>query len=169
MKTIIFTETDFYQEVPPALRRNYQHLGGHVYALRPEYMTLEIDRLPKWLSVPQYAAFRRKIGPYYRLVTRGFNVEAVALMELIPNISYGIKRQITSPVTVKGIKLTEAEFWQLPPAEKSKYAKIRKGFQIFYVKKTAPARKQVAVRPTAIRQPTVGIKKIPIGRWVETR
>lgn len=166
MQHIVFNRTDYYA-IPLALRPYYKHLGGNVYALDPKRMKVNIDRLPKWLSRGQYSANMQLIGPYYRLVTRGFLNEAVPLMELIPNVAHGIRRRYTAAAIPKATRITETTYWRLPPNERSKYQRIVIGNKVFFANTQIPTAKLAQIAKPAIRQAVVGVNRVPSGRWVE--
>lgn len=166
MQHIVFNKTDYFA-IPVALRPSYEHLGGSVYALDPHKMRINMDRLPKWLSRGQYSKHMRLIGPYYRLTTRGFLTEAVPLMELIPNVAHGIRRRYAAATMPKTTRITELTYWRLAPEERSKYKRLVIGGKVLYANTQIPTAKLAQIARPVIRQPVVGVSKVPSGSWVE--
>lgn len=166
MQHIVFNRTD-YNAIPHELRKYYKSLGGNVYALEPARLKISLDRLPKWLSREQYAANIRLVGPYYQLVTRGFQLEAVPLMQLIPKLSLGIRTQYKASTLPKTTRITETAYWQLPATERSKYQKVMVNGTVFYANKRMSLNKVATIAKPGVRPPTVGIKIPPSGSWVE--
>lgn len=168
MKNIIFNSNDYYQ-LPIPMRTLYENLGDAVYALKPSSFVLDVNNLPQWLSVNQYTTNRRLIMGCYDLVTRGFNPSIVILMQLNYIIARGMRSNYTSLPPPEGSTITVEAFYELPSNEKTKYVKIEKNGKVFYVIKGVPVVNRPVVTHTPIRPPVVGVKQVPMGRWVEVQ
>lgn len=168
MKNIIFNKNDYYS-LKSSIRPQYENLGDDVYALRASSFRIDTTDLPKWLSISQFNKYKTLVGSYYMLVTRGFNKGIVKLMELIPNISRGVRTNFANISLPKETIITQETFYALPPKEKIRYTKIQRGRETLYVTKGMPSVNIPIVSRTPLKPPTIGTVKIPIGRWVEVK
>lgn len=167
MKNIIFNRNE-YSQLSPKIRELYVSLGGYVYALKPRHFVLDMDNLPKWLSREQYTANRGRIGNVYTLVTRGF-AEAIPLMQLQSQLAYNIRRSYISPTIPGDMRVIEEIYHRLPASEKAGYKRVEKGALVYYTKKRTKLNQRTSIPRQAVRQPIVGIRKPPVGRWVEVK
>jgi hypothetical protein len=168
MKNIIFNKNDYYS-LAVQVRSQYENLGDDVYALKASNFRIDTGDLPKWLSISQYNANKRLIGSSYILVTRGFNQGIVKLMQLNYIDARGIKTNFATEPIPKGTIISEETFYRLPPADKIKYNKVVKNSKVIYVSRGVPSVNIPNLARAGVRPPTVGTKKIPIGRWVEVQ
>lgn len=168
MNNIIFNRNDYYR-LSNQIRNLYENIGDDVYALKSSSFTLDIKNLPQWLSINQYNANKKLVGSMYNLVTRGFSTNIIKLMELNYATARGIKNNYASLQTPSMAIITEKTFYKLAPEEKVKYNKIVKDSKIMYVTRGIPVSNLPTISQTSVRPPTVGIKQVPQGRWVEVR
>ena len=163
---MIFNKNDYYR-LPMQIKNLYENLGDDVYALKPSSFILNVKNLPQWLSISQYNANKKLVGSMYNLVTRGFSTSIVKLMELNYIIARGIKDNYASLQMPNTALVTEETFYKLAPEEKVKYNKIIKNGKIMYATRGIPAANLPTISQTPVRPPTIGIRQVPQGRWIE--
>lgn len=168
MKNILFNKNDYFQ-LPVQIRQLYENIGDDVFALKTSSFKIDVRSLPQWLSVNQYTANKRLIGNYYNLTTRGFNSGIVKLMQLNYNVARGIKTDYVSVPVPNGTVISEETFYKLPANDKVKYTRIEREGKTIYVTKGKTSVNIPSISQTPVRPPTIGVKQIPIGRWVEVK
>ena len=164
VQTVIFNRATL-NGMAEDIRALYRDLGAGVFALDPGEIVLDQANLPKWLSVAQYNKFKDVIGDLYTAVAHGFP-SPITLMRLKVSNRFGLNTDYKGTRINKGLRITQKEYLNLPNSQKVLYKKVETRSGVYYYRSeaiTKTARRAVSV----IRQPTVGIRVAPAGRWVE--
>ena len=177
MQNIIFNKSE-YNNLPDKVKASYTRIGSNVYALNPNQMEFDRLNLPWWMTVEQYNRFKSIVEPYYKQVSRGFGPESVTLMMLKPNLAISSKREYAGTRFTQGTRISEEQFWKLPAHEKTFYEPARSRGETYYVRKTSGPKypkqrpsglNRQGLQKSVVRTPTTGIKKPPIGLWLDIK